>query len=53
LGIPLGYLGVKNFGLKGFIVGWVVGAMISGLPTDKFLERRFGILKVRFPSPPG
>ena len=55
LGIPLAILGA-NYGVAGVLTGWFIGALGVGIPFDRFLERRFSVLRMRqdeMPSKPG
>jgi len=56
-GIPLGYLVDKFWGSTlsvgaGWVIGWVIGAALSGFPMDLYLERKFARLEldVRHPD---
>ncbi len=46
-GIPVGLIAYIYFGFWTGVGGWVVGALTSGIPFDKFLESRFSILRVQ------
>ncbi len=55
-GIPLGYLVEKCWGNTlyagaGWLVGWVLGAPLSGVPTDLFLERKFSKVELDVRQP--
>ncbi len=43
-GVPLGLLGLLYFDATGAIAGWALGALISGVPIDKYLEDKLGRL---------
>lgn len=45
-GIPLAYLGGMKYGFTGTLYGWIIGAVLSGVPFDKYLESKFSILKI-------
>jgi hypothetical protein len=45
-GIPLAYLGIAKYGFTGGLAGWIIGAMLSGIPFDKYLENKFSVLEV-------
>jgi hypothetical protein len=47
LGVPLAYLVGAHFGSIGGIVGGCFGALLSGIPIDRYLECRFSIIEVQ------
>ena len=46
-GFPVACIVAIYFGWWAGIGGWIVGALISGIPFDKVLESRFAILHVQ------
>jgi hypothetical protein len=46
-GVPVACIVANYFGWWAGIGGWIAGALISGVPFDKFLESRFSILHVQ------
>lgn len=46
LGVPLAILGSK-YGAAGVLSGWYIGAFSIGIPFDRFLYRKFIVLKTR------
>jgi len=47
MGVPLALLGGEKYGFTGGLIGYLFGALVVGIPFDRFLEIRFCVLKVR------
>lgn len=45
-GFPLAYLCSSRVE-HGAFMGWIVGSILSGIPIDKYLESKFGIVRTR------
>jgi len=46
-GIPLSILVSYIFGNEGIIIVFIIGGLTSALPIDKYLEQKFGIVKIK------
>lgn len=44
MGAPMAMLGHLYFKIPGAVSGWLIGAVVVGLPFDKYLENRIGVL---------